>query len=98
MAEPRVLLLHAVDTEGPLYESPVETVDRVNRIAGLSLPVEESTLGRIQNGTIELGSKQQVVNNVLRYSQFLGDWSAVRAMLSQVMSREFRRQNADSDG
>jgi len=93
-----VLLLHAVDTEGPLYESPAETVARINRIAGLTLPVADLTLKRLLEGSIELGDARQVVENVLRYSRFLGDWGAVRAMLGQVMSPEFRAAHADSTG
>lgn len=93
-----VLLLHAVDTEGPLYEAPAETVSRINRIAGLSLPAEASTLSRLLNGDIALGPAQDVVDNVLRYSRFLGDWGAVRAMLGHVMSEVFRATHRDSLG
>jgi hypothetical protein len=98
MSDARVLLLHAVDTEGPLFESAAETVARINRIAGLSLPVEDATLGKLRADEIELGGARDVVLNVLRYSEFLGDWGAVRAMLARVMSPVFRRANADSDG
>jgi hypothetical protein len=93
-----VLLLHAVDTEGPLYEAPAETVARINRIAGLNLPTEESTLIRMLDGDIALGSAREVVSNVLRYSTFLGDWGAVRTMLSNVMSPTFREAHRDSFG
>jgi hypothetical protein len=93
-----VLLLHAVDTEGPLYEAPAETVARINRIAGLNLPTEESTLNRLLDGDIALGPAREVVNNVLRYSTFLGDWGAVRTMLSNVMSPTFRDAHRDSFG
>lgn len=98
MSDARVLLLHAVDTEGPLYESPAETVARVNRIAGLTLPADEATLRRIRSGDLDLGEAAATVRTVLRYSEFLGDWSAVQGMLRRVMSPEFRNANADSGG
>jgi hypothetical protein len=98
MDKPSVLLLDAVDTEGPLFESASETVLRINRIAGVSLPPEAATLRRLKDGEIDLGEAQRAVGNVLRYSEFLGDWSAVRAMLARVMSREFRSANCDSTG
>lgn len=98
MSTPRVLLLHAVDTEGPLFESAAETVARVNRIAGLELPVAAATLAGLLDGRIHLGAAQGVVDNVLRYSRFLGDWGAVRGMLARIMSPDYRRAHADSDG
>jgi hypothetical protein len=98
MSDARVLLFHAVDTEGPLYESPAETVARVNRICGLALPPDATTLDALLAGDVDLGPARDVVDTVLRYSTFLGDWSAVRAMLSRVMAPAFRHANADSDG
>lgn len=98
MSDPCVLLLHAVDTEGPLYESAAETVARVNRIAGLSLPADAVTLAGLRAGRIDLGAAEGVVNNVLRYSQFLGDWTEVRGMLSGIMAPAFRAAHADSFG
>jgi hypothetical protein len=98
MAAPRVLLLHAVDAEGPLFESPSETVARVNRIANLALPASAETLNRLRAGLIDLGDARGVVDTVLRYSTFLGDWSAVQEMLKRVMAPEFRCANADSEG
>lgn len=98
MSDARVLLFHAVDAEGPLYESPAETVARVNRIAGLALPVEAGTLRALLAGDVDLGAARDVAETVLRYSVFLSDWSAVRSMLDRVMAQEFRNENADSDG
>lgn len=93
-----VLLLHAVDTEGPLYESPAETMLRINRICGLSLPANSGALSELRAGRIPLGEAEAAVMNILRYSEFLGDWTAVRAMLDRVTSPAFRIANADSDG
>ena len=98
MTEARVSLLHAVDTEGPLFESPAETVARINRIAGLSLPVTARTLDDLVEGKVALGDTEAVVTNVLRYSRFLGDWSAVGAMLERIMAPAFRQANCDSGG
>lgn len=98
MSTGKVLLLHAVDTEGPLYESPPETVERVNRIVGLTLPANADTLAKLRRGEIDLGNAGATVQNVLRYSRFLGDWGAVSAMLEHVTSIAFRRAHCDSEG
>jgi hypothetical protein len=98
MNSPRVLLMHAIDTEGPLMETPAETVARINRIAGLELDPRAATLEALKAGRIELGGARDVVANVLRYSTFLGDWSEVRSMLARVTSSAFRAANADSAG
>jgi len=98
MSEPLVYVLHAVDTEGPLYESPTETVLRINRITGLSLEASAKTLRDLLSGKISLGDKQQVVSVILKYSKFLGDWSQVGDMLKEVTSAEFRDEHAGTDG
>jgi hypothetical protein len=98
MTQARVLLLHSVDTEGPLFEAAAETVLRINRIAGLELPVAAATLMRLLEGGIALGESQSVVDNVLRYSRFLGDWGALRGMLAKIMAPDYRRRHSDSKG
>jgi hypothetical protein len=98
MSSPRVLLLHAIDTEGPLQETPAETVARINRIAGLELDPSAATLEALKAERIDLGAALDVVRNVLRYSTFLGDWGEVRSMLARITSPGFRATNADSAG
>lgn len=96
--QPIVNLLHVIDTEGPLFEAPTETVARVNRSLGLSLPVSERTLEQLRRGEIALGDKGPLVETLLRYSHFLGDWSQLDAMLARVTATDFRQANADSSG
>lgn len=98
MTRPSVLLFHAVDTEGPLFESAGETVARVNRITGLALSPDAANLARLQAGDIDLGPTRDVVANVLQYSRFLGDWGQVEGMLDNIMASDFRRANVDSNG
>jgi hypothetical protein len=98
MQKAQVCLFHAVDTEGPLFESAVETVERINRSTGLDLPLTRQTLSGLIEGNVELGSYDEVVQLILKYSSFLGDWHSVKAMLNNIMSQKFRLENSDSYG
>lgn len=54
--EKLVLIVHAVDTEGPLYESFDATFERLDEIFGITgLPKTRETLDKLRNGEIDLG-------------------------------------------
>ena len=40
-----VYIVHAVDTEGPLYESTKATFERLNSTFGITLPASHEKLG-----------------------------------------------------
>lgn len=98
MSEPVVQVFHAVDTEGPLYESETETVNRINRSTGLELPEDLTTYTKLLEGNLDLGKYRDVVNLILKHSRFLKDWGEVRAMLKKIMGRPFRYSHKDSFG
>lgn len=93
-----VWVFHAVDTEGPLFETPEETVARVNRSCGLALSCDRATLDGLKAGTIDVGAAAPAVATLLRYSSFLGDWGELGQMLDRVGAADFRAAHADSFG
>jgi hypothetical protein len=96
-----VLIVHAVDTEGPLYESLDATFDRLADIYGLTdLPRSRETLEQLQDGKLDLGGLEAEVaktlnGHLLRYND---TWDKIEAMLERIMTRSFRMRYPDSFG
>ena len=55
-----VLVVHAIDTEGPLYESFTAKFDRINELFNINHidPTKENLL-KLQNGEIDLGGVEK---------------------------------------
>lgn len=92
-----VLLVHCVDTEGPLYESIPATFERVRSTFGLDLPPSEEQLERLQAGLdVPEDLRDRVMDFVsaerLHYNR---SWTEVDAMLGTLMQREWRMKYRD---
>src|SRR5215210_1363228 len=94
-----VLVVHAIDTEGPLREPVEATMGRLHHLFGIpALPATEETLKKLKLKQIPLGGKEEQV------AQLLGDhsldykksWEEIDAMLRRIMSAEFRNSIPDS--
>jgi len=93
----RVYFLHAVDTEGPLYESLAATFSRLEEIFGIKLRPSRQTLRELQAGSIDLGEKTPLVQEALSHHRVstLGTWGEIDAMLDQITSPDYRRKIVD---
>ncbi|MEO7547352.1 MAG: hypothetical protein ABIT82_02935 [Ramlibacter sp.] len=96
-----VLVVHAIDTEGPLREPLSGTFERLAHLFGVTgLPQTRETLQQLKRKEIALGGREDAV------AQLLGDhslsykntWDEVDGMLARVMSPQFRNQYPDSYG
>lgn len=96
-----VQIVHAIDTEGPLYESLDATFERLREIFGVEhvMPSVDN-LRKLQRGEIELGKITPLVQEALSAHRVntLGSWDEINRMLEVVTSPEFRRRVPDSDG
>lgn len=96
-----VIIVHAIDTEGPLCESLDATFERLAHLLGVhDLPRTQETLEQLKKKAIPLGGKEekvaQVINDhALAYKQ---SWNDIDAMLDQIMDDKFRRALPDSYG
>ena len=96
-----VLVAHAIDTEGPLYESVQAKFERLREI--FSIDSVEPTLEnykKLCNGDIELGGIEEKVKKTLsghlvRYNE---SWPAIDHMPEDLFSDSFRNQLPDSYG
>lgn len=96
-----VLLVHCVDTEGPLYESADASFERLEHLYGINdLPKTRETLGRLQRREIDLGGLEEQVATTLssHLATYNDTWDKIDAMLGRVMAPEFRMQQPDSYG
>ncbi len=95
-----ILLVHCVDTEGPLYESTTATFERLKATFGLDFTPSLSQLARLKQGLdVPEEIKERVMGFVsdekLDYNK---SWTEVDQMLSTLMSKEWRQEHADDYG
>ena len=55
-------LVHAIDTEGPLYESLEATFERLEKITGVRLEPTQANLERVRKRELELGGREEVAS------------------------------------
>lgn len=96
-----VYIVHAVDTEGPLFESLEAKFERLRglyNITGIE-PTAEN-LERLRNGAIDLGGLEKQVALMLggHLSNYNESWAQLDAMLERLMKPEFRLSLPDSFG
>lgn len=98
-----VYVVHAIDTEGPLYESAPETFARIERIFGkISAPHTKDSLLKLQTGKIKLPDESMRPQFDLAFStkalHFIEDFSQLDQMLDKITSKEFRMSIPDDFG
>lgn len=96
-----VNLVHAIDTEGPLYESVNAKFNRLNDLFGIShIEVSNENLEKLKRGEIPLGGQEADVIRILNghLANYNDTWDKIDAMLDRIMSREFRNKHPDSYG
>ncbi len=100
-AEKLVLIVHAVDAEGPLYESLEATFDRLKEVHGIDgLPVNRETIRRLKDGEIPLGGKEAIIAEFLNSHRLLynDSWEKIDDMMERITSEAFRMELPDSTG
>lgn len=101
MSAATVHFVHAIDTEGPLYESLEAKFERLEEFFGVShLAHTNETLQQLQNGEIDLGGKELEIRQMLRGHRinYMETWPELDAMLDRVQDPGFRDSRPDSSG
>lgn len=93
-------VVHCIDTEGPLTESLQATFDRIKVAFGVELPVSLDNLRKLQQEQISLDGVEKALARMispelLSYNQ---SWEEMRAMLLELLSEGYRRQQVDDFG
>ena len=100
MTEKIVYICHCLDTEGPLYESPEETILRINYIFKTNLEPDPKLLDRLKREEIDLGGLEKKIARILtdKLTGFLSTWDQINKMLDKAMSKTYRNTMTDSFG
>jgi hypothetical protein len=95
-----VYIVHAVDTEGPLYESLEATFIRLKEIFDIDMKPSYENLDKLRKKEFSLNGKEEVVSKVLDTSllSYNDSWDKIDNMLANIMSPEFRNKMVDSFG
>ena len=94
MSDKTVYIVHAVDTEGPIYEDLNATFERLREIIGVDMKPSYKTLEKLQNKEIDLDGKEEVTASFLRPSMraYNESWHQITKMLERIMSEKYRKQ------
>lgn len=95
-----VLILHAVDTEGPLYESVQAKFERLQDLFGVTLPATRANLEAMKRGELPLGGIEKDVQRILggHLASYNDTWDKIDEMLGRAMAPAFRMKRPDSRG
>ncbi|MBT5471067.1 MAG: hypothetical protein HOK41_10740 [Nitrospina sp.] len=95
-----VLIVHAIDTEGPLHESVEAKFERLRDLFNINVSPTEPNLEKLRKGEMNLGGKEKEVQKVLEshLANYNDSWEKIDEMLSRLMSQKFRNAVPDSFG
>jgi hypothetical protein len=96
-----VLIVHSIDTEGPLHESLSATFGRLAHLHGITvLPETRETLEKLKAKRIDLGNKTDVVAEVVsgHLLTYNDTWDKIDDMLDRITGEPFRNAMTDSFG
>ena len=95
-----VYIVHCVDTEGPLYETPVVPFQQIKDIFGIDVEATRENLIQLQKGALDLHGKEEAVKDLVDIHRITtrGTWKEIDGMLAAVTSDAFRNQLPDSAG
>ena len=98
MNNPKLHIVHCVDTEGPLQESLDATFDRLHDSKGFKFEPSDDLLKRLQNKEIDLDGREEEVADYLhpRRLAYLNNWVEVSEMVSELMSEDYRKKYKDT--
>ena len=96
-----VLILHAIDTEGPLHETIQAKFERIRDLFGIaSIPCTAENLQKLKDREIPLDGKEEDVARILNshLANYNDTWDKIDAMLERITAEAFRCREPDSYG
>ena len=96
----RVYIVHAIDTEGPLYEPLAVNFERIEQEYGIQIEPTYANLEKLQNKSIDLNGREEVVARTLSSERIAYNetWDQIDSMLDIVTTDKFRKKLTDCDG
>ena len=96
-----VYIVHAIDTEGPLYESLSETFLRLEHLFNLKgISYTENNLKKLKNKKINLNGIEEEVAKVLggHLINYNKNWNDIDIMLESILDKKYLNDKKDSFG
>lgn len=96
-----VIFVHAVDTEGPLYESIHAKFERIESLYKIKFKKKnKKILEKLKNKKINLNGKEKEVALMLsnHLTNYNDDWKKIDKMHKKIFNKKFRDHNKDSYG
>lgn len=97
--DPELYVVHCVDTEGPLNETPCATFERLEYIFGIRLENNEDNYQKLKSGQIEGKTEEETIRiqnsfsgSILNYNK---NWNDIDKMNDVIFSQEFRTRLLD---
>ena len=92
----KVVIVHAIDAEGPLYEDIESKFLRINELVGkIKIKRTKSNFKKLLDGKIKLPKKNiKIINEMFSHhlQSYNEDWSQIDMMVNRLMSKEFRKK------
>ena len=100
LKNPKLFIVHCVDTEGPMHESLEATFGRLKTIFNIDLAASKDNLKKIQNQEIDLGVNTKRASDIFNQHNltYNDSWDKIDLMLDKIMKKEYRSQFKDSHG
>ena len=94
LKNPKLFIVHCVDTEGPMHESLEATFGRLKTIFNIDLAASKDNLKKIQNQEIDLGVNTKRASDIFNQHNltYNDSWDKIDLMLDKIMKKEYSLQ------
>lgn len=96
-----IYFVHAIDTEGPLYETLDAKFDRIKDVYNIDIKERtEENLNKIKQKKIDLGGKENDIALMLsgHLTNYNDNWKKIELMNNKIFNEDFRFTDPDSSG
>ena len=96
-----IYFVHAIDTEGPLYETLDAKFDRIKDVYNIDIKERtEENLDKIKQKKIDLGGKENDIALMLsgHLTNYNDNWKKIELMNNKIFNEDFRFTDPDSSG
>ena len=97
---PTVYIVHAIDTEGPLYESFASHFERVKEIFGIDIEPTKENLEKLRNKKFDLSGNEERASQMMSKIRINThkSWDQIDDMLDIITTKKYRHKIKDSFG
>ena len=97
---PTVYIVHAIDTEGPLYESFASHFERIKEAFGIDIEPTKENLEKLKNKKFDLSGNEENASQMMSKIRINTNqtWDQIDDMLDIITAKKYRHKTKDSFG